>query len=175
MITSATNMVAQKADVMAAVSIANVSLLVQTIAIIAAGVFGYSKYVKGRTHYASLQLDLETSIQSGDGSLFLLIQATVKNTGTYRIVFNDWSCRRLIRISSLRPQGLDQIHTMNACQWNQNAALTVYLDTVVRDGIEYPDFTFSLEPDEQTAVTASHRRFCFKRFTDRNSVRGRWS
>lgn len=68
-----------------------VNNVVQAAGIIAAGTFGYLRFVRGRVLHSSLALELKAEPTTIDGSKALLVVCEVKNAGSIRQIL-DFDC-----------------------------------------------------------------------------------
>lgn len=74
---------------------------VQALAIVVAGAFGYVRFIRRRVHHASLTPDIKLSLIEVDGRKSLQIETAVKNTGTYRMIFDE-TCEQRLELTFLQ-------------------------------------------------------------------------
>jgi hypothetical protein len=89
--------------------------IIQAIAIVVGGIWGYSKFVRGRTFHRRAELDLEVWLISRQ-PILVRTRITMRNTGAADIPF---------RVKTLR---FDALYPCNENHWEEIAHSSVFTD-----------------------------------------------
>ena len=115
----------------------------RTLVILLVGIAGYVKFLRSRGHHATLDPDIEPELVEVQGAPAMRVTATIKNTGTCRMIF-PVTCSQLVRIECVDLATWNAALTQDEIDWSKASSKEV--DLLRRNGVKYADE--ALEPEE---------------------------
>jgi hypothetical protein len=119
--------------------------ILQAVALVVAGAFGYVRFIRRRVHHASITPEVTVVLTKVDGRKSLKVDTAIKNTGTYMMVFTA-TCEQLVRLSFLeRSKWRTDCHDARL-PWTQGPAAMEW-DQLV-DDYGFKNTTIAIEPGD---------------------------